>query len=95
MSLNNHNLINKCNEFSEVVKIQCQRLKECRSLKVDLITTILLILLMLVLCGVSGCSILLLVFIDWLFYHIRTDIAVNAATTNSISSKPISRIILK
>jgi hypothetical protein len=35
------------------------------------------------------------VFMNWLFYHIRTDIAVNAATTNSISSKPISRIILK
>jgi hypothetical protein len=24
MSLNNHNLTNKCNEFSEVVKAQCQ-----------------------------------------------------------------------
>jgi hypothetical protein len=34
MSLKNHNLINKCYEFSEVVKMQCQRLKECRSLKV-------------------------------------------------------------
>jgi hypothetical protein len=54
MSLKNRNLINKCYEFSEVVKMQCQRLKECRSLKVALITTILLILLMLVLCGVSG-----------------------------------------
>jgi hypothetical protein len=54
MSRNNHNLINKSYEFSEVVKMQCQRLKECRSLKVALITTILLILLMLVLCGVSG-----------------------------------------
>jgi pheromone shutdown protein TraB len=90
MSLNNHNLINKCNEFSEVVKMQCQRLKECRSLKVALMTTILLILLMLVLCGVSGFSILLLVFMNWLFYHIRTDIAVNAATTNSVSCNVVN-----
>jgi hypothetical protein len=40
-------------------------------------------------------SILMLVFINWLFYHIRTDIAVNAATTNSVSCKLISRKILK
>jgi hypothetical protein len=39
--------------------------------------------------------ILLLVFMNWLFYHIRTDIAVNAATTNLVSCKPISGIILK
>jgi hypothetical protein len=40
-------------------------------------------------------SILLLVFMNWLFYHIRTDIAVNAATTHSVSCKPIPRKILK
>jgi hypothetical protein len=40
-------------------------------------------------------SILLLVFMNWLFYHIRTDIAVNAATTSSVSCKPISGVILK
>jgi hypothetical protein len=40
MSLNNHNLTNKCNEFSEVVKVQCQ---EPNSLKVTLITKMLLI----------------------------------------------------
>jgi hypothetical protein len=32
--------------------------------------------------------------LKWLFYHIRTDIAVNAATS-SVSCKPISGIILK
>jgi hypothetical protein len=31
---------------------------------------------------------------NWLFYHTRTDIAVNAATTSSVSCKPISGIIL-
>jgi hypothetical protein len=40
-------------------------------------------------------SILLLVFTNWLLYHTRTDIAVNVATTNSVSCKPISRKILK
>jgi hypothetical protein len=62
MSLNNHNLTNKCNEFSEVVKVQCQ---EFHSLKVTLITKMLLIYLMLVLFGVSAVSVYELAFLSY------------------------------
>jgi hypothetical protein len=41
MSLNKHNLTNKCNEFSEVFIVQCQ---ESHSLKVTLITIVVFIL---------------------------------------------------
>jgi hypothetical protein len=38
-------------------------------------------------------SILLLVFMNWLFYHIKTDIAVNAATTKFLFLDNIKIII--